>query len=100
MLGGGPPNVFATCLLCSEIWVCLSLSRRDLPRYCRLQRWLDGACVLPHRSPLLHRQDDSELCFAAHRSRVRFARFFERICLNHRAHSAEFGEAQCVFLIR
>jgi hypothetical protein len=77
-----------------------ALSCRDLLRCCGTQEWLGGACVLPRRSPFLHRQHDSELCFAAHHSRVRFARFFERVCLNHRAHSAEFGEAQCVFLIR
>jgi hypothetical protein len=37
-----------------------------------------------HCGPTSHRQNDAELCLAAHHSRVSLGRFFERICFNHR----------------
>ena len=43
-----------------------------------------------------HRQNDAKLCLAAHHARVSLARFFERICFNHRTHAGQFGEVQCV----
>ena len=43
-----------------------------------------------------HRQNDAELCLAAHHARVSLGRFFERIGFNHGTHAGQFGEAQRV----
>src|SRR5208282_2151664 len=43
-----------------------------------------------------HRENDAKLCLAAHHARVSFGRFFERVCLDHGTHAAQFGETQCV----
>src|SRR5262245_53039980 len=43
-----------------------------------------------------HRQNDAELCLAAHHSCVSLSCFFERICFNHRTHPGQFGEVRCV----
>jgi hypothetical protein len=41
------------------------------------------ASVILRCGPTSHRQNDAELCVAAHHSRVSLGRFFERICFNH-----------------
>ena len=39
------------------------------------------------RAPTSHRQNDAELCLAAHHPRVSLGRFFERIRFNHGTHA-------------
>ena len=41
----------------------------------------------PGFGPTSHRQNDAELCIAAHHSRVCLGRFFEWIRFNHGAHA-------------
>src|SRR5262245_15762193 len=43
-----------------------------------------------------HRQNDAELCLAAHHSCVSLACFFERICFNHRTHPGQLCAVRCV----
>ena len=45
-------------------------------------------------TPLLHSQDDAELCVAAQHAGVGFGSFFEGKFFNHRAHAGKRGKAQ------
>ena len=46
-----------------------------------------------------HRQNDAELCLAAHHPRVSLACPFERVFLDHRTHARKFGEVHRVLFI-
>src|ERR1051326_629148 len=68
------------------------------------KRW-DGLCEAGKIKPMnelifestSHRQNNAELCLAAHHSRVRLCGFLQWISLNHGAHSSQFSKMQCVF---
>src|SRR6266581_376150 len=49
-----------------------------------------------HFKPTSHRQNDAELCVAAHHSRVALGRFFERVGFDHRTHAGQLGESKRV----
>jgi hypothetical protein len=61
----------------------------------RRRRHVDGPLALRGRS-VSHRQNDAELCVAAHHPRVGLARSFERKRFDHGPQAGEFGAARCV----
>src|ERR1044072_5804668 len=62
----------------------------------RRRWWLISSAIFLPLVQSSHRQDDAELCVAAEHARVSLRSLFERICLNHRAHAGQLGEAQRV----
>src|SRR5450432_1853376 len=66
---------------------------------CELSRGPESAAIRPvasaiaettgamHYWPTSHRQNDAELCVAAHHARVSLVRLFEWICFNHGTHA-------------